>query len=40
MKLMDMMDTKRYRELMAIEDPYSYRERFTMPKLLIDSAGD
>jgi len=40
MKLMDMMDTKRYRELMAIEDPYSYCDRYTMPKLLIDSAGD
>jgi PhoPQ-activated pathogenicity-related protein len=40
MKLMDVMDTKRYRELMAISDPYSYRDRYTMPKLLINSAGD
>jgi len=25
---------------MKIEDPYSYRDRFTMPKLIINSTGD
>jgi len=40
MRLMDVMETKRYGELMAIEDPYSYRNRYTMPKLMIDAAGD
>ncbi|MBI2689613.1 MAG: PhoPQ-activated pathogenicity-related family protein [Acidobacteria bacterium] len=38
--LMDQMDNPRYKELMKIEEPYEYRERFTMPKLLINSAGD
>ena len=23
-----------------IEDPYSYRERFTMPKYVVEAAGD
>lgn len=27
-------------ELLEIIDPYSYRERFTMPKLILNSAGD
>lgn len=36
----DWMGRPRYRQLMEIEDPYEYRERFTMPKLLINSAGD
>ena len=25
---------------MRLEDPYSYRERFTMPKFIMNSAGD
>ncbi len=40
MGLMDLTGTEKYRRLMAIEDPFSYRERYTMPKLLINSAGD
>ena len=32
--------TPQFRALMRIEDPYSYRERYTMPKLLINSTGD
>ncbi len=24
----------------AIEDPYSYRERLTMPKFVVNAAGD
>ncbi|MBT9331522.1 PhoPQ-activated pathogenicity-related family protein [Paracidobacterium acidisoli] len=38
--LMDQLHSKQYRSLMKIEDPYSYRERFTMPKLLILASGD
>ena len=40
MKIMDWAGTPQYRALMKIEEPYEYRERFTMPKLLINSAGD
>ena len=38
--LMDKLHTKQYRNLMKIEDPYSYRSRFAMPKLLIFASGD
>lgn len=38
--LMDQLHSKQYRSLMRIEDPYSYRNRFTMPKLLIMASGD
>ena len=38
--LMDWMDTPEYDKLMAIEDPYSYRDRLTMPKYLVQAAGD
>jgi PhoPQ-activated pathogenicity-related protein len=30
----------RYKALLEIEDPYSYRSRLTMPKLIINSTGD
>ncbi len=32
--------SRRSRELMAIVDPYSYLDRLTMPKYIINSAGD
>ncbi len=32
--------TPQLHALMQIEDPYSYRDRYTMPKLLINSTGD
>jgi PhoPQ-activated pathogenicity-related protein len=32
--------TPEYAALMKIEDPYSYRERLTMPKLIMNSTGD
>ncbi len=32
--------TAQYRALMKIEEPYEYRDRLTMPKFLINSAGD
>jgi PhoPQ-activated pathogenicity-related protein len=40
MHLMDWGGTPQYRALMHIEDPYEYRERFTMPKLIVSAAGD
>ncbi len=40
MGLMNVSETRRYRALMDLVDPYSYRERFTMPKFLVNSAGD
>lgn len=38
--IMDWQDTPQYKALMKIEEPYEYRDRLTMPKLLINSAGD
>lgn len=32
--------TPQYTALMKIEDPYSYKERLTMPKLIMNSTGD
>ncbi len=39
-KIMDWTGTKEYKELMKIEEPFSYRERLTMPKYIINAAGD
>jgi PhoPQ-activated pathogenicity-related protein len=39
-RLMDELDSKAFKQLMEIEDPYSYRDRLTMPKLIICAAGD
>lgn len=38
--LMDDLDSKQYGKLMEIEDPFSYRDRLSMPKLLINASGD
>ena len=38
--VMDWMGTTEFRKLQAVEDPYCYRERFTMPKYMIQAAGD
>jgi PhoPQ-activated pathogenicity-related protein len=38
--IMNWMGTPQFRALMAIEDPWSYRQRLTMPKYLLNSAGD
>lgn len=38
--VMDWSGTSEYRKLLAIEDPYSYRDRLTMPKFMIQAAGD
>jgi PhoPQ-activated pathogenicity-related protein len=40
MKIPDWFRHPRYRALMKIEEPYEYRDRFTVPKLLINSTGD
>lgn len=33
-------DNPRFKGLVDIEDPYSYRDRFTMPKFLVHGTGD
>ncbi len=38
--VMDWMKTPQMDALCRIEEPYSYRERFTMPKLLLNACGD
>jgi PhoPQ-activated pathogenicity-related protein len=39
-KIHERADTPRYAELLKIEDPYSYRDRLTMPKFIVNSSGD
>ncbi len=38
--IMDWMGTKEFSALMKLVDSYSYRQRYSMPKLLVNSAGD
>ncbi len=38
--IMDWTRTKRYDALMRMVEPYSYRGRLTMPKYIINAAGD
>jgi PhoPQ-activated pathogenicity-related protein len=38
--LMEELGDSRFQELMDLVDPYSYRDRYTMPKLIINAAGD
>jgi len=40
MKIMSWMGTRQWKALMKIEEPYEYRDRLTMPKLIMNSAGD
>lgn len=40
MGIMNWMGTPQFRALCRIVEPYEYRERFTMPKLIVNSAGD
>jgi PhoPQ-activated pathogenicity-related protein len=37
---MDWQDTPEYERLRKIVEPYEYRDRLTMPKLLINATGD
>jgi len=39
-RIMDRRETDRYRELLQLEDPFAYRDRFTMPKCIINATGD
>jgi len=39
-RIMDWTGTPEYRALMQIEEPYSYRQRFTMPKFIVNACGD
>ncbi len=39
-KIFDWHGTKEYAALMRIEDPYYYRDRLTMPKFIVNAAGD
>ncbi len=39
-KVHERFDTPRYAELLKIVDPYSYRERLTLPKFIVNAAGD
>ena len=38
--IMDWMGTPQFRRLMEIEEPYEYRDRLTMPKLMLNASGD
>ena len=38
--IMDWMGTPQFRKLMEIEEPYEYRDRLTLPKLLLNASGD
>lgn len=40
MGIMNWMNTPEFAALMKIEEPYEYRDRLTMPKLVLNSAGD
>ncbi len=40
MKTFDWLGTPQMKKLMEIEDPYSYLDRLTMPKYIINSGGD
>ncbi len=39
-KIMERIDHPRLRELYELVDPYSYRHRLTMPKFVLNAAGD
>ena len=39
-RIHEKMDTPQYAEILRIVDPYSYRDRLTMPKFIVNSAGD
>src|SRR5262249_55977885 len=39
-KIHERSDSPRYAALLRIEDPYFYRDRLTLPKFIINAAGD
>lgn len=40
MKIMDWNGTPEFRKLLHLVEPYSYRDRLTMPKFMLNAAGD
>ena len=38
--IMDRMDDPRFDKLLALVEPYSYRDRLTIPKFIINASGD
>ena len=40
LRIMEWNGTPEYKALMKIEEPYEYRQRLTMPKFIINAAGD
>lgn len=38
--IMNWLGTPEFRALMKIEEPYEYRDRLTMPKLILSASGD
>jgi PhoPQ-activated pathogenicity-related protein len=40
MEIMRWQGTPEYHDLMKIEEPYEYRDRLTLPKLMVNAAGD
>jgi PhoPQ-activated pathogenicity-related protein len=40
MGIMKVSNLPQYLALMKLEEPFSYRERYTMPKLIMNAAGD
>ena len=39
-QIMDRRNSPRYAELLGLVDPFAYRDRYTMPKCLINATGD
>ncbi len=39
-RIMDWNGTPQYRALMKIVEPYEYRQRYTMPKFIVNAGGD
>ncbi len=39
-RVMQRRDTANYAKLLQVEDPFAYRDRFTMPKCIINATGD
>jgi PhoPQ-activated pathogenicity-related protein len=39
-RIFDWMGTRQFRALMKIEEPFEYRDRLTLPKYLVNAAGD
>jgi PhoPQ-activated pathogenicity-related protein len=39
-RLQEQIDNPRYAEILKIVDPYSYLDRLTLPKYVVNSAGD